>query len=162
MWKRHFWSLFYHNTRWKKYFFEKSKKSQFFKTGRRPAAGWLFWAFPNRPTAGGRPPAGLDFGDLVSEKVKKLKIELFERFSIKSGLTDVWSMSMLYHWMNIHLRITFFGLQNQNLIFCKTGRRPVFPSRLRHYRNYLSHRVKIDRISTASISTNFKPKGMIK
>ena len=120
MWKRHFWSLFYHNTRWKKYFFEKSKKSQFFKTGRRPAAGWLFWAFPNRP------PAGLDFGDLVSEKVKKLKIELFERFSIKSGLTDVWSMSMLYHWMNIHLRITFFGLQNQNLIFCKTGRRFKF------------------------------------
>ena len=39
--------------------------------------------------AAARPPAGLDFGDLVSEKVKKLKIELFERFSIKSGLTDV-------------------------------------------------------------------------
>ena len=40
-------------------------------------------------SAGGRPSAGLDFGDLVSQKVKKLKIELFERFSIKSGLTDV-------------------------------------------------------------------------
>ena len=34
--------------------------------------------------------------------------------------------------------------------------------RLRHYRNYHCHRVKIDKISTVSISTNFKPKGTIK
>ena len=125
MWKRHFWSLFYHNTRWKKYFFEKSKKSQFFKIGRRPSAGYFEFF-----QTGGRSAAGLDFGSLVSEKVKNLKSELFERFSIKSGLTDVWNMSMLYHWMKIHLRITFFGLQNQNLIFCKTGRRPVSPRNL--------------------------------
>ena len=33
--------------------------------------------------------SGLGFGDLVSEKVKNLKMELFERFSIKIDLADV-------------------------------------------------------------------------
>ena len=69
----------------KNIFLKNQKKVNFSKpAAARPPAG-CFELFPT----GRRPPAGLDFGDLVSEKVKKLKIELFERFSIKSGLTDV-------------------------------------------------------------------------
>ena len=64
----------------------KKKKSIF---QHRPAADRRLVVLSFSKPAAGRPPAGLDFGDLVSEKVKKLKIELFERFSIKSGLTDV-------------------------------------------------------------------------
>ena len=48
IWKRHFWSLFDHNTHWKKIFFEKLKKKSFFHN-RPPADYFEFFSIGRRP-----------------------------------------------------------------------------------------------------------------